>query len=260
MEKTGLLLETCPEMAVRLNFSLDGLGHTHDMNRGVPGNFLKTVTTMEKVHALYGSNKMLDINVATVITPEAHDEVFELGSYLLEKGAITSQVFEIPRGNTKDPAVKETTAEEIKELRKRVSPLLHKQADNLFYDFNPVGRKIARVFFLGFFKFLNDIQDANQFQPSHWGMKCTAGKTTFVIDHNGDFRSCEMREPIGNLKEYDYDLSRALYSEAMKTEIKEIGGGKKGGLLVYTRMLDNVFNEIQPTDNSLETAPFIFQV
>ena len=227
VEKTGRLLDACPELEVRLNFSIDGLGPTHDLNRGVPGNFLKTITTLERVHALYGSNKKLLINVATVITPEGRNDVFELGSYLLEKGAITSQIFEIPRGNPKDPSVKEITADEIKSLRKNVSPLLHKQADNLFKDFNPLGRKIARVFFLGFFKFLNDIQDANQFEPSHWGMKCTAGKTTIVIDHNGDFRSCEMREPIGNLKDYDCNLTGALYSEAMKKEVKEIGGGKK---------------------------------
>ena len=51
-------------------------------------------------------------------------------------------------------------------------------------------------------------------------MKCTAGRTTIVIDANGDFRSCEMREPIGNVKDYGCNLTGALYSEAMKKEVK----------------------------------------
>jgi len=86
-------------------------------------------------------------------------------------------------------------------------------------------KKFAKSFFLGFIKFVNDIQDANYAGPCHWKMDCTAGKTTFVIDHNGDFRSCEMRPPIGNLRDYDCNLTAALYSDAMKREIDAIGGG-----------------------------------
>jgi hypothetical protein len=58
-------------------------------------------------------------------------------------------------------------------------------------------------------------------------MECTAGSTTFVIDHDGAFRSCEMRPPIGNLRDYGFDLGAALHSEAMRREIEEIGGGAK---------------------------------
>jgi radical SAM protein with 4Fe4S-binding SPASM domain len=80
---------------------------------------------------------------------------------------------------------------------------------------------------MGFIKFVNQLQDDNYFEPTHWGMSCTAGKTTIVIDHNGDFRSCEVRPAIGNMKDNDFNISKALYSDTMKKEIKEIGGGGK---------------------------------
>jgi len=106
VEKTGQILEHCKGMKVHLNFSIDGLGKTHDEIRGVPGNFKKTIRTMELVKEKYGSNPDLLINVATVITPEGYHEAFDLGVYLLKKELISTQYFEIIRGDTKDPNVK----------------------------------------------------------------------------------------------------------------------------------------------------------
>ena len=53
-------------------------------------------------------------------------------------------------------------------------------------------------------------------------MACTAGQTTVVIDHDGRFRSCELRQSLGNLKEFDFDLSAALTSPQMRAEIADI--------------------------------------
>jgi MoaA/NifB/PqqE/SkfB family radical SAM enzyme len=227
VEKTGQLLEQCPGMRILLNFSLDGIGATHDRIRGVPGNFKKTIRTMELIKEKYSGNRDLIVNVATVITPEGYNEAFDLGVYLLKKDLIATQFFEIVRGDPKDPHTKDLTPEEVKALRKKVYPLIAEQANRLFKHFKGTKREIAKKYFLGYVRFINNIQDANLQGPHHWGMNCTAGETTFVLDHNGDFRSCEMRPPIGNMKDYDYDLSKALYSEAMKKEIDEIGGGKK---------------------------------
>ena len=86
---------------------------------------------------------------------------------------------------------------------------------------------MAKIYFLGFIRFVNKLQDVNYFGPNPWGMSCTAGKTTIVVDHNGAFRSCEMRPPIGKLQDYNFNIHTALNSEAMNNEIMEIGGGHK---------------------------------
>ncbi len=227
VEKTGQILEQCPGMKVLLNFSIDGLGKTHDNIRGVPGNFKKTIRTMELVKEKYGDNPDLLINVVTVITPEGYHEAFDLGVYLLKKELISTHYFEIIRGDSKDPDVKNLTPEEIRELRKKVYPLAKEHAKILFKQFKGVKRKLAETYYLGFIRFMNNIQDANFNGPSDWGMSCVAGETTIVFDHNGDFRACEMRPAIGNMKDYGYDLNKAFHSDAMKREIAEIGGGKK---------------------------------
>jgi hypothetical protein len=58
-------------------------------------------------------------------------------------------------------------------------------------------------------------------------MDCTAGETTLVIDYDGRFRACEMREPIGHVRDYNCDTKAIMSSEAMKKEIEAIGHGYK---------------------------------
>lgn len=53
-------------------------------------------------------------------------------------------------------------------------------------------------------------------------MTCTAGQTTIVIDHDGHFRSCELRGKLGRLQDFDFDLSAALHSSLMQAEIADI--------------------------------------
>lgn len=222
---TGRMLKECPELEIHLNFSLDGLGRTHDRNRGVEGNFKKTIACMELIKRKYGSNKKLIRNVATVITPQGYDEILKLGSYLMKKELTGAQVFEVVRGNPRDKEVKTLSRESIKELRRKLTPLFEAQAEVLFKDYPGFGRKMARFYFLGFMRFISELQDANLDGPHCWDMNCVAGKTTIVLDHNGDFRACEMRPAIGNIADYDYDLSKAYKSEAMRNEIEEIGNG-----------------------------------
>jgi len=56
-------------------------------------------------------------------------------------------------------------------------------------------------------------------------MDCTAGETSLVIDYDGRFRACEIREPVGNVKDYNCDIQAIMSGEAMKKEVEAIGHG-----------------------------------
>lgn len=223
---TGELLERCPKLTIHLNFSLDGLGKTHDSIRGVPGNFLTTVGTIEEVRKLYGHHKNLMVNIATVVTSEAYDQMLELAGYVAQKGLCDLHIHEVLRGDPPDPSLQTLTLEQLKELNTKLSPVMDLGAKRIFKDLKQ-GRKIARLTYIGIMSFMEMIKEQNHEGPHPWGMKCTAGDTTFVIDANGDFRSCEMRPSIGNLKDFDYNLRAAYNSDIMKKEIHEIGGGMR---------------------------------
>jgi hypothetical protein len=72
-----------------------------------------------------------------------------------------------------------------------------------------------------------NIRASNLEKPAPWNMDCTAGETTLVLDYDGRFRACELRQPIGNVKDYDYNIRNIMSSDAMKKEIAAIGHGYK---------------------------------
>ena len=53
-------------------------------------------------------------------------------------------------------------------------------------------------------------------------MPCTAGQNIAVLDANGDIRSCELRERLGNLRDYDCDWERFWSSQERTDEIASI--------------------------------------
>jgi len=223
----GRLLDSCPGMTIHLNFSLDGLGETHDQVRRVPGNFDKTVATMERIESAFGSHPHLHRNVATVVTPIAYEGLFDLGAYLFQKFNLATQYFESVRGEPRDPELEPIDRARLEALHESLMPLYEGMADRLFGEMRPGVRDFARLYFIGTIRLLYRLQEQNLEGPCDWGMRCTAGQTTFVIDHDGGFRACELRPRIGRMQDFDFDLGAALRSTGLRDEIAAIGGGAR---------------------------------
>ena len=218
------MLELCPETSIDLNFSLDGMQRTHDSIRGVPENFVRTLATMREAAERYRGIRRLRRNVVTVITRENRDEVEQLATLLREQAEIDGHYFEVVRGVAPDPSLKAMTRESVAGIHRRVMPFHRHYARKLFAHLPPVVRQIATVYYLGNLRFHYDLHEECLEGPRAWPMPCTAGDTSIVIDHNGRFRGCEMRGIVGDLHDFDFDVRRALESEAMRAEVAAIPG------------------------------------
>jgi len=216
------LLERCPELVIDLNFSLDGLANTHDTIRGVPHNFEKTLATIELAAVRWQGVRRLRRNVATCITSENHRELVELGLRLMRDSNLDGQYFEIVRGDPMDPTLKQVPRKELTALHRTLMWLHERYADQLFANLRSPARQMAKAYYLGNLKLHFDLHEQNHYGPSRWPMRCTAGLTTIVIDHDGHFRACEMRGKLGRLQDFDFDLSAALHSAAMQRETAAI--------------------------------------
>ncbi|MFQ5723231.1 MAG: radical SAM protein [Terriglobia bacterium] len=218
----GRILKDCPNLTIDLNFSIDGLANTHDTIRGVPNNFQKTLATMERMKEKYQGVRRLRRNVVTVITRENYDELVRLGLEILRRDNSTGQYFEIIRGNPMDLSLKNISRRELKALHDQLMRVHEAHADRLFANVDPKFRWFPKMYYLGTLKFIFETHEQNVERPQKWAMPCTAGLTSMVIDHNGEFRACEIRPAIGRLQDFDFDLSSALHSEAMQKEVKAI--------------------------------------
>jgi Fe-coproporphyrin III synthase len=216
------LLERCPKLTIDLNFSIDGLANTHDAIRGVPNNFEKTLATMEMAAQRWKGVRRLRRNVATCITRENYDELVELGLKLMRESDIDGQYFEVIRGDPMDPELKKLSRQELAKLHGHLMVFHEKYADHLFAKVASPARQLARMYYLGMLRFHFDLHEQNLEGPTPWPMRCTAGETTIVIDHDGHFRACEMRGKLGRLQDFDFDLGAALHSGVMQHEVAAI--------------------------------------
>ncbi len=225
--EVGRLVARCPELNVHLNFSVDGLGEVHDRIRGVPGSFERTMATIERAQRAFDGHPRVHQNVATVVVAENVDGLHDLGLYLFKRFRLATQFFEAVRGESRDPLLARATRAQLEALHERLLPLYAAMAERLFAGL-PVGaRQLARLSFLGVTQELYRLQRENLEGPHPWGMDCTAGETTLVVDHDGGFRACELRPRIGHLRDFGFDLAAAHRSPAMREEIRAIGGGAR---------------------------------
>lgn len=217
----------CPDCNINVSISLDGFGDTHDTQRGVPGNFYKAVETLKRVENEFKDDAKVLINVATVITKYNVDQIYDFMVWLHARFYTSTHTIEAARGMTREDGVKVLTEKSLREIQDRVSPIYSAYAERMVKNTTGLRKPITRFFYLGIIRALYDVRASNIDKPTAWGMDCTAGETTLVIDYDGRFRACELREPLGNIKDYDCNIQNIMNSDVMKKEIETIGHGQK---------------------------------
>lgn len=218
--------ETCPDLNITISMSLDGFSSTHDTQRGVPGNFYKSIETLQKVEDKFGDDPQVLLNVSTVITRYNIEEVSDFMGWILNRfSKVSTHTIEAARGETREDGVKVLTEETLRKLQDQMAPIYIDYAKRMGKNEGPFRRFLTKYFYLGLIRTLYNIRASNIDKPTSWDMDCTAGETTLVIDYDGRFRSCELRDPIGNVKDYDCDVSRIMAGGAMKKEVDELGYG-----------------------------------
>ncbi|MDL2311330.1 radical SAM protein [Bacteroidales bacterium OttesenSCG-928-B11] len=221
------LRQSCPDCSITVSISLDGFGDTHDTQRGVPGNFYKAIETMQKLTENFKDDKKVLKNATTVITRYNVDEVLDFMMWMFGRFDTSTHTIEAARGETREDGVKVLTESSLKKLQDEMAPIYSAYADRMVKDDQGMRKFMTKFFFLGLIRTLYDVRASNIDKPTPWGMDCTAGETTLVVDYDGRFRSCELREPIGNVKDYGCDVMQIMHGEAMKNEVDEIGYGDK---------------------------------
>jgi MoaA/NifB/PqqE/SkfB family radical SAM enzyme len=208
----------CPELRVNLNLALDGIGATHDSIRGVPGNFERALQSLGRLEKLRHLQQGLRLHVNSVVCRENLHEMVPLGEMMRERFDLDGHYFQVIRGEPMDPGLLEIHKEAITRLYAELQPLYRHYADKL-------GRRkgwVGRAGYLGVLNLYHEIQAANLDRHHRWPMPCTAGQNIAVLDANGDIRSCELRERLGNVREYGCDWGRFWDSRARQEEIAAI--------------------------------------
>ena len=212
------ILARCPELRVNLNLALDGIGETHDRIRGVPGNYERALQSLRLLEELRQNERGLRVHVNSVVCRENLHEMVPLGESMRDRFDLDGHYFQIIRGEPMDPELGEVSRLDLESLYRGLRPL------HDHYAAKVRARKglLASATYLGVLSLYHEIQ-ANNFDRHHrWPMPCTAGQNIAVVDANGDIRSCELRERLGNLRDYDGDWRRFWRSRERQDELSAI--------------------------------------
>jgi len=194
-----------PHLYITIGVSLDGLEEYHNQLRGVKDAFQKAIVCLNELIALKKEIKNLNVVVLTVVSNKNIEGVFKLAKFLEDNLKIDRIAFEPVRGNPKDNSITRPTYEDIERIYN-----LSLQLNKKFFETNT--NPHFRAIMMSFNKTLLDIQ-RKVIKDNVLKIPCLGGVTVGVIDANSDVRLCELLEPIGNLREVDYDFMRLWNSE-----------------------------------------------
>jgi Fe-coproporphyrin III synthase len=207
-----------PELHLDLNVAMDGLYEMQDSIRAVPGNFVKTLETLEAIQSCRRKFANLRVNVNTVICADNFDRILEIAEFVKTHCEVDGHYFNIIRGNAKDKELKRIPIERLPALYREIQTVYSHYAPTLLRQLEGIQETLGEIYYQGTLALHNKIQLENIESPHPWPMPCTASETSIVIDFNGDVRACELRTKLANLRDFDCDFEKFWEAQARKDE------------------------------------------
>lgn len=223
INKIKRLCKNFPHINFFINFSLDGPKKTHEEIRAVKNSYKNVITSIKGAGLIAKKTPNLFVGINSVVSAKSIDQIPILIKILKKIGKNWNykHYFEIIRGDPKMPLIKNLNR--IKTEKLFFKTILDYQKDlwsrnsttwyNIWFN-----RLITEINFYFQYK----LQLDNIFHQKPWPMPCIAGETIVTINHRGEVGSCELRKPLVNLKDINYNLGKFLKSKIMKKEINSI--------------------------------------
>ena len=215
--KVKQILQTCPDVNLVINLSLDAVGEKHDLIRGVPGNFDLFERTLKELIFLKEKFPNLSIGVHTVISKFNLNDYENILTYLSDKN-INQFIMEIAEQRV-----------ELDTIGQDITPTPE--------DYRNIVKKYNAFVRARFDKGISRISQAfrnryNQLVPKIFELKkqiipCYSGWASAQIYCDGTVWPCCVRaDDLGNLGSVNYDFKKIWFGGKIQTLRKNIKAGE----------------------------------
>lgn len=212
------ILEECPELNVTVALGIDGLKTQHEKIRQKPGSWDIAIDTARQLQTIKKEYPRLDIQTCTCFMHSNQDTIFEWYDFLKYELKPDKVNFNYIRPPSADPVELEIDHARYARLAQMIDDDSRHAAIKNNYSGNA-----------GFFKAAIDIYMhgliAKTQEEQKAQMTCYAGTAGGVIYDEGTVSSCENLEPVGNLRDYDWNFQKLWLSPAMKARRKKAADG-----------------------------------
>lgn len=209
---TEKILQVCPKASITLCCALDGIGKTHDEIRGVEGNFEKFKVTIDLLKQLEKKYSNFTMFALTTLCKDNYAEYDRIVEFVKVELNINHNVDFTRQHTAEYEQIEDVPTEVIKKIN----------TDNLdklyLYSKHNILRGIVQI---GGRKIFNKILE-NAREGREWPLRCFAGRTTVVLEPNGDVRLCEHRGIVGDVRKANYNIFKVLKGKKAISMKKEI--------------------------------------
>jgi MoaA/NifB/PqqE/SkfB family radical SAM enzyme len=212
----GRILEAFPDLHFTACTSIDGLEPVHDEIRGRAGSFARAVATVERLKALKPRFPQLAVQTLTTYMSLNERHVDALYDWLRDELRPDKIGLNLIRQDPRNPATKAVDLRGYERLTHRIAADTF--AGRLSNRYPGDAGAVTAIDLL-----MHDIV-ARTARTGGCQLTCQAGVETGVLYSDGRLATCEILEPLGNLRDCGYDV-RALWhgraADRLRREIRD---------------------------------------
>ena len=205
-ESVEEIFRRCPEIHLTVGVSFDGLEPLHDSIRGRKGAFRKALASYRLLDALKDRHPNLQIQTCTCLMAWNQDAIFDLYEFIRDDLRPDKVALNLVRQDPRDPGSKD------------VEPAIYEGITRRIREDTLSGRLRNRFAHddLGLVTVLDIVLHqliAETVRDRRCRIRCFAGLASGVVYPDGRVLACELHEPLGNLREQDYDFRAIWFSD-----------------------------------------------
>ncbi len=207
IEQVRTMLEENPGVDFAIDVSIDALGEEHDKLRSIPGLFEKCIWTFRELQKLEKEYPSFNANIATTLSGFNQDSVLNTYRTLRDDYGVKCVNNLIARRGARAAHATDVNGERYLEWVAELREDTETDRDS-GYRFYP-GADVVNAM-----KNIRQDVITETVKTNRYQLPCYAANLSGIIYAGGDVYPCEiLEEPLGNLRDVDYDFRKIWFSE-----------------------------------------------
>ncbi|MFH1279333.1 MAG: radical SAM protein [Candidatus Eisenbacteria bacterium] len=208
IDQVRVMLRENPGVDFAVDVSIDALGEEHDRLRAIPGLFDKCLWTLKELQKLEEEHRNFNANICTTMSSFNQDKAMEVTTVMREKHGVRNVNNLIARKGARAERALGVDAGTYEKWVNRLREETETDGLDGYHDYP--GSDV-----------INAMKNVRQDMITRivkgekgYQVPCYAANLSGVIYAGGDVYPCEiLEEPLGNLRETDYDFRKIWFSE-----------------------------------------------
>lgn len=205
------LVSSYPQLSLRIQLSIDGVGENHDRFRGFKGNFEKLMQTHDQLAAIKNKYNNLSLGVITTLCKQNYPWLEEIIDHVNHKMQVNQHHIGYLRSQGRGDEISPITAEEFKRAQDLLQSTGVKEDNRPFWKLmRAVTRKDSQIL-------------EQTIRENKMVLACNAINKFAVLSEEGNVFPCEvLTDCLGNVRESNYDIPAILHTAKARELQKKI--------------------------------------